>query len=329
MVTNTTPDLDVDEIGSEVELPYYDVSGSLIGKTRADNWKHAQARSVLLESLSLDPRIMNLMEMWGESTGLAEAAASLAACLDRLADGAELETRGHFVELLSRGTAEDVPTAMERIVGNLNSVQISETVYECKEMDEANQASDIFDDRIEHMDAEGMAKDVMALVREEFDLPWPWLCIELLIQFYLGTWGFATGRTFTIAPWVEDPPIPVPPLEMAFRTEPETGETIGVAIDRLILQSAEVLSELVQHAEEHFIPNGRFPGVEGIELIRRNVTWFYKSRLCDVPIAHLARQYHEDVHGADSPPDDDRKTIRHGIDVAARLLGQANFRFDN
>ena len=311
-------------------LAYEPVYAALSGETKSENYKHVIARIALVNELCMDARIEALWQKWGGWTGTNDAVLRVAQTLEVLAEAADLEHRGALVESFRKGKPGEINRIHACIVSKLECTKIKDNLYKCRQVDEALEAQDQFLDCLNNLDIPRIIDDAIVFVRDQWKLSWPWLAMELVLDFYLGAWGFATGQVMRSDAWVEYPKPPAPEFEVTFSTRPDKGETFWQALERFLGFFVDSIEQLTHAALRQFrpLPWGRFPSEQGEELIRRNVNWFYRNRFREASIRSLAHEYHDLVHmDRDFSGCDDRSTIRKGIAEAFRLLSLTQYEF--
>jgi hypothetical protein len=106
-----------------------------------------------------------------------------------------------------------------------------------------------------------------------------------------------------------DPPAPSASLHF----ETREGETVSQAFFRLGKEFLRVLQVFTDAMDAAGLPAGRLTGEEKIQ---RYVDWFYRNRVCDESINHIARVDQVDRH-----------LVRRGIAESERALGMNPYRF--
>jgi len=154
--------------------------------------------------------------------------------------------------------------------------------------------------------------EAIAFVRDTLALPWPWVAIELCFEFQRRTVGNVTGarlqRTVSVGHVA-------PSVRIVFETRQD--ESIAQNQARLVDLCCQGLTEL----EAGLPPKGYWS--RQTDHVTRNARWFYRHKLRGESVRQIAREYHaHQTRGREraSGNDDDRATVRAGINETERLL---------
>jgi hypothetical protein len=167
-------------------------------------------------------------------------------------------------------------------------------------------------------------------VRDELDLHWPWLALELHLKLLMDTYQYIIGIDAPMGYRLDPDDPPAAPLSWTFETRP--GETLSAAQRRFTEEANAAFVQL--HAlpdDAAHAPLGRIRrDLEGT--VRRNTRWFYQHRICREPQRQIARTYHaervgESGHNPTFEHCSCRTNVREGIKEAERVLGLTPFFF--
>jgi hypothetical protein len=266
------------------------VRDALIGKTDADNFRHAIVRNAFFREFWLDEKVQTLVSHWAKTTGLEERALRLADAGDRLAKLAGLDSRGALTYTDELTVADD-------------KVQESDTL-----ITEWTAALDDLDSRFTTVkdDAEIWKEAIEFVIN--LGLPYPWLAIELIESTFFAILGIALGEVYRTEIWYEPEPlseIAAPMVSMSFQTH--EGESVEQAVTRLLNEAKETAKKLLEPVPRPGkIPDRRIPVLE------RNGCWFYRHKVKGESIRSIAI--------SELGSSDRRKDVYDGIKSAEELL---------
>jgi len=275
------------------------VSGELTGETIADLEAHMTARAVLMTLLMEDPDVDALFEGWSEATPFGRAARACGDQLTRMADVAGLESSRDLRAIMDEAIDETIP-APSWVTTQDEADAIGRELSDL--VPEAGARLDAMIAAVREIDFDPLVPDAIALVRDRWRLPWPWLTLELV-----EAWGHAAaadglGTIGTIRYGVPMDELSAPAPSIAFTTKP--GETIG---DLMLRSLEEVYLRLEDAADAARLRAGRRVDVE---VVGRYVSWWYRRRIVGESLRSIA--------GKD---DGMRPHVRKGIARAEGWLG--------
>ncbi len=281
------------------------VASSLIGASLAELQMHGEARAALLKLLLADPTVGALFDRWTLETQVGQLTLALR---DHLARTAQTAGFPHVQALLAalRDATDGTVTLTLDVVDGAEAKRVFRTAGEL--LEEAADLSGALTAAKAGFDAEPLSVEAVALVRDEWKLPWPWLAWEL-VRWWLG-WleGAPFGLRQEVQFRTESTGWEHPAPALAFRTTP--GESIEDALRRC---HDEVVAPLEAAAAAARLPNGRRTRSE---LVRRNTEWWYRRHIRGESLRSIADK-----------DDDKRSLVRHGIEQAHRWLGIAGWRW--
>ncbi len=278
------------------------VSGELAGEPAADLDAHRAARAALMTLLMDDPDVDALFERWSDATPFGRAARACGDQLTRMADVAGLESSQDLraiMDIMDEAIEETIP-APDWVTTQDEADAIGRELSDL--VPEATVRLDAMIAAVQEIDFDPLVPDAIALVRDRWGLPWPWLAFELI-----EAWGHAAaadglGTIGTIRYGVRVDELSAPAPQIAFETRP--GETIG---DLMLRGLEEVYLRLEEAADAARIRVGR--RVE-LDVVGRYVGWWYRRRIVGESLRSIA--------GKD---DGKRPHVRKGITRAEGWLG--------
>ncbi|MDA1129731.1 MAG: hypothetical protein O2913_13710 [Chloroflexi bacterium] len=263
---------------------------ALIGETEADNYRHVLVRQEFFKEFWGDEKVQALVSHWAKITGLEKLAQNLASSGDRLAELAGFESRG---ELIGRDELTFEDDRAEQGKKAMAEVEAAHDAFLLQLSKPAHSA-----------DVGQQAVDFV----ESFDLPYPWLAIELVESFFNSVGGFALGRIVQVDGWYEPKPLSeliAPKATMSFQSK--EGESVEDAVNRVSGYYEEVVTKLLEPRR----PLGKIPD-RTIPLLERDARWLYRHNVKGESIRSIANQ--------EFPSSDRRKDIYDGIRRAKQLL---------
>jgi hypothetical protein len=293
------------------ELPHIGETHALTGTTHADNIRSACARVELLDHLDGDPQFLARLEDWGHRIGLLHATEELARLAEDVAQYLGLE---HRSDLWREREDDPVPQTDDAAAKEL--------------LHRFAQTSERWCTAIARLDE--LLEPVCVYVRDELQLNWPWLALEILHGLTREVWGHVLGVEMIQTYRLDPPPDPeVSPFEYTFRTRP--GETLSAAQQRCIAEANEAVAQM--HAvpqDTGDVPTGRLhKDLE--ETIRRYTRWFYRHRFRQENPYQIAKTYHPERDRKDHPRPFPQcscyRNVLDGIREAERVLGLTPYFF--
>ena len=284
------------------------VAGALSAKSHAELHMHSVARAALMNRLMSDPDVVALYERWAIGTWPGQTTLGFRERLDRAAQaigrtswaglmqetGSEFWRTGEFT--VEVDVADDDDPALVR-------ARFDEALDDAARLGEALVAA------VEEVDSNAaLWSEAVALVRDRWKLPWPWLAWELVRCWYVCVCDVAFDQRSYIrlqaVSFESDPP--APPLDWV------PGEPLSKAMARLYREA---------HASVDPLPKGKKTAPE---IVRRYVDWWYRVKIGKESIRSIGGEW------ADSTAegrDDGRKLVAHGIARAEGWLGVASYRW--
>ncbi len=275
---------------AQEEIPLR-IQGQLSGCLH-DKESHAIARCAFLEIItSRDRRVHELFE-WN---GVMATAREFALIGDRLAVRLGLQHRGELASKMVEATTGEqfLKTRLQSL--SLGPSEQSSVIADLRTYGDGVHAC------IRRM--VGLEDAAARLVRETWELPWPWLVVDLSNLFCNVVGAALCNRTVRIEFTL--PPARIP--EINFKPGPNEAP-------------ADSLKRLNRLLSPTFDRRGVRPRVA---TIARDIEWFYRARLKNPKdsIRAIAREYHATAHQVPKTDTaDHRPTVRAGIERARHLL---------
>ncbi|MDP9368576.1 MAG: hypothetical protein M3Q03_09935 [Chloroflexota bacterium] len=291
--------VDLDEEWME-DIPR--VAGGLIGETRADLQMHAKARAALLNLLLLDPTVTAVFDRWTDATSIGRLARRLEEHLKRIASTAGF-ANGQELMRAVKAAGGDTFTVRFTVADQAEADRVSRPLSDL--VREADELLDALLAALPGFDAAPLFEEAVALVRDGWRVPWPWLAWELVRCWTLWLSSAPFGRTSVVNFWAEPNDLGQPAPTITFATK--TGESLGDAMRRAL---DEVFAPLEAAAQAAQLPTGRRTNPE---IVQRYTEWWYRHRIRGESVRSIA--------GKDEGK---RKLVRHGIAQAERWLGIVN-----
>jgi hypothetical protein len=249
----------------------YDVMHAVSGETRVQRHLSTLARETLLSHLRTNERLTAYLQEWSASIGLPEIERDISDFLDQVARRFGLSRRGSLVGLPrpAHMPIEDFLPQWYRLQARLYAAY-----------DRAGEVMDV----------------ACTYVRDELQLPWPWLAFRLSFDLFDQAHERAIGITFVrrsssyLDDYVYGPHVPHVTFP-AFETR--DGEPLEVAIRRCMDAAREHCNTL--RAMARLLPGDLPKGMLRTDQegnTRRNVWWFYEHRICQKTKYQIAKAYH-------------------------------------
>jgi hypothetical protein len=290
-----------------------DVMHAVSGDTRVQNHLSTLARETLLSYLRTDERLTAYLQEWSASIGLPEIERDISDFLDRVVRRFGLSRRADLARFVRPP-----------------HIPIKDFLPEWYCLQARLYAA---------YDRAGEVMDVACrYVRDELQLPWPWLAFRLTFDLFEQAHERALGVTFVrrrtsyLDDHVHGPLVP----HVTFPGfETRDGEPLDEAIQRCMDAAREHCNTLraMAPAVPGDLPKGRFWTVQESNT-RRNIRWFYEHRICHKRKYQIAKAYHAERsdsghEGAFPSSCSCRQNVIDGIEAAERLLGMSPYNFSN
>jgi hypothetical protein len=292
---------------------FYNVIHAVSGDTRVQRHLSTLARETLLSHLRTDERLTAYLQEWSASIGMPEIERDISDFLDRVARRFGLSRRANLVRLPRPAhiPIENFLPEWYRLKARLY------TAY-----DRAGEVVDL----------------ACTYVRDELQLPWPWLAFRLSFDLFEQAHERALGGTFVRrkASYLDDHLYGPHVLHVTFPGfETRDGEPLDVAIRRCMDAAREHCNALRAMARAH--PGGLPKGMLRTDQegnTRRNVRWFYEHRISQKTKYQIAKAYHAERsdsghEGAFPSSCSCRQNVIDGIEAAERVLGMSPYNFSN
>lgn len=278
---------------------------SLAAATEAEMEMHLTARVALLNLLQVDPAVDELHWRWMHSTAFGRAVYEFVEHLGRTAEAVGLPNAWELLMLL-KGASED-GTITVQAADEADAERIAR-VFDGAVV-EANRLLDDLIAASTNLDLTPLADDAIALVRDTWRLPWPWVADDLLRSWALRMVQIAFGTQIIVDYWVESDGSARPAPAIDFRFETGEGETVADAFLRFGRQMLDAVLGPLEAAAAP-LPRGR---VTDARVAQRFVEWWYRRKVLEESIRSIADK-----------DDGKRAHVRYGIAQAERWLSVSN-----
>jgi hypothetical protein len=292
---------------------FYDVMHAVSGDTRVQNHLITLARETLLSYLRTDERLTAYLQEWSANIGLPEIERDISDFLDRVVRRFGLSRRADLARLprTPHIPIEDFFPEWYRLQTRLYAAY-----------DRAGEVVDV----------------ACTYVRDELQLPWPWLAFRLAFDLFEQAHERALGITFVrqrpsyLDDYVYGPVVP----HVTFPGfETKDGEPLDEAINRCIDAAREHCNTL--RAMAHVLPGDLPKGMLRTDQegnTRRNIRWFYEHRICQKAKYQIAKAHHAERtdnghEGAFPRSCSCRQNVTDGIEAAERVLGMSPYNFSD
>jgi hypothetical protein len=267
------------------------------GKNEGEIARHNIVLAAFLEQLLKDERVLALFHRWSENLGGVRVSYHCPITFDPPA---------HYPITF------DPPAKAQEQKTGLDSFIFKKVVERCNRFwENFNQLRSQF------------IKETIDLVRDELDVPWPTIGVELVMAFVWNQVMSMFGARPHLRIWYEplDPPAPD---DVILNFRPNPGETLSLAEQRFESEVERVRAILSAAKALASIPQGKIPTDfqrEFTEGIGKYARWLYQHRICKRSQRSVAKAYHEGHHpGSLTDSCGCLKLVRHGIKEAERLL---------
>jgi hypothetical protein len=300
---------DGEDLGaSVVDWSFDDGAGNLLdslaASSQAELEMHVTARAALLNLLSVDPTVDELHWRWMHATSFGRAIYEFIEHLGRTAEATGFANAGELLGVL-RGAVDGCITvrAEDEAVADRISRSLSAGAAE------AGRLLNKVIHAIKELEPDPLAEEAIGLVRDEWQLPLPWLAMDLLRCWMVRMWNIAFGTSSVVELWVEPDGWDAPAPTVDFRFEATPGETTAEAFVRFWREAIDAVMKPLQAAAAP-LPRGR---LTDDAIAERYVEWWYRRRVLKESVRSIADKI-----------DGKRSLVRYGIAQVERWLSVAN-----
>jgi hypothetical protein len=280
------------------------ILNSLVATTQAEMEMHATARVALLNVLLADPTVDELYWRWMHATPFGRAVYEYIEHLSRTAEATGFASAGELLRNLTnavdstitiqaRDEADAARIARELQVGVAEASRLLDQIIEaCKQLE-----------------PEPLVDESVGLVWDEWQLPWPWLALELVDCWMMRMYNIAFNTGSVLEIWVEsnEAERPSPAIEFHFEATPD--EAISATFHRFLREAIEAVMKPLERAASP-LPRGRLTDEA---IAARYVGWWYRKTVLKESVRSIADK-----------EDGKRALVRYGIRQAERWLSVSN-----